>query len=116
MILVALVLGPQRTGVFSRLDVDPRVTTLDRDDIIHYRPINKVDGPAVALPLHNENQRFYYVPRMRPDEVLIIKQLDTRAGKAMVAPHTSFVDPTSPSDAPERTSIDIRFLCVFPKG
>jgi len=89
-------------------------STVAREDIISYLPFEKGQYPRVSLPLYSDNQRLYYVPAMRPDEVLIFKQLDSRRGKAVVCPHTSFVDPTSPPDAPERTSIDIRFLCVFP--
>jgi hypothetical protein len=90
-------------------------STLAEEDIISYLPFEKGQSPRVSLPLYSENQRLYYVPRMRPDEVLIFKQLESRPGKAVVCPHASFVDPNSPPDAPERTSIDIRFLCVFPK-
>ena len=56
-----------------------------------------------------------HVPAMRPDEVLVFKQLDSRPDLAFVCPHTSFEDPTTLPDAPPRQSIDIRFLCVFPK-
>ena len=91
-------------------------STLEREDFIHYLPMAERDYPVVSLPVYNDRQRFYYVPRMRPDEVLIVKQLDTRPDRAVVCPHTSFVDPTSAPDAPDRTSIDIRFVCVFPKA
>ena len=50
---------------------------------------------------------------MRTDEVLIIKQLDSDATRAVYTPHTSFDDPTSPPDAPPRRSIETRVMCVF---
>ena len=52
---------------------------------------------------------------MNPDEVLVFKQLDSRIEKSLVCPHTSFIDPNAAPDAAERQSIDIRFMCVFPK-
>ena len=89
-------------------------STLKREDIINYSASKDRKGYA-AVPLFEQAQRLYYVPDMRPDEVLVIKQMDTRKGRAFVSPHTSFDDPSSPDDAPERESIDIRFMCVFPK-
>ena len=68
-----------------------------------------------ALPLYDEAQTLYYVPHMRPDEVLIIKQLDSRPEKSQVCPHTSFADPTAAPDATERESIDVRVMCAFRK-
>ena len=61
------------------------------------------------------HQRYCYFPQMNPDEVLVFKQLDSRIEKSLVCPHTSFIDPTAAPDAAERHSIDIRFMCVFPK-
>jgi len=90
-------------------------STLAGEELIAYLPVADGQSPRVSLPVHGEGQRLYYVPDMRPDEVLIFKQLESRPGRAVVCPHASFVDPNSPPDAPERTSIDIRFLCVFPK-
>ena len=103
-------------GVVRR---DPLVlidaSTVRRQDIINYLAVKEDDRGQAALPLFSERYRYYYVPDMRPDEVLVFKQLDTRPGRALVCPHTSFVDPNAPADAPSRRSIDIRFMCVFPK-
>ena len=90
-------------------------STVRREDIIDYRPVREGERGRAAVPLYHPEQRFYYVPLMRPDEVLVFKQLDSRPGHAFVCPHTSFEDPTTAPDAPDRRSIDIRFLCVFPK-
>ena len=90
-------------------------STVLREDIIDYHPVREGERGRAAVPLYNPGQRYYYVPAMRPDEVLVFKQLDSRPDLAFVCPHTSFEDPTSLPDAPPRQSIDIRFLCVFPK-
>jgi len=55
--------------------------------------------------------RWFYVPQMRTDEALLIKCYDSRTdGTARFAPHTAFVDPTTPADAPPRVSIEVRTL------
>jgi hypothetical protein len=55
--------------------------------------------------------RWYYVPRMQRDEALLIKCSDTRADvPARFTPHSAFVDPTTPADAPPRESIEVRTL------
>lgn len=102
----------------SVAEKDPLVvidaSTIARDDIINYSAIKEGKGHA-AVPLYNKKQRYYYVPAMQTNEVLILKQLDSRPDRALVCPHTSFVDPTARSNAPDRQSIDIRFMCVYPK-
>ena len=60
--------------------------------------------------------RWFYVPRMRADEALLLKCYDSRNdGRARFAPHSAFTDPTTPADAPPRESIEIRAL-VFHAG
>lgn len=90
-------------------------SSVDAADLVDYRLSKSADSTVAALPLYNETQRFYYVPRMQPDEVLVFKQHDTRYPGPQVCPHTSFVDPTSPADAPERRSIEVRMICLFKK-
>ena len=55
--------------------------------------------------------RWYYVPEMRADEVLLLKCYDSKTdGRARFAPHTAFTDPTTPPDAAPRESIELRAL------
>ena len=106
--------------VGGTVEKDPLVlidaSTVKRSDIIDYLAVKDDAKGRAALPLYSEDFQFYYVPQMRPDEVLVFKQLDTRANLALVCPHTSFIDPDAPPDAKPRRSIDIRFMCVFPKS
>jgi hypothetical protein len=61
--------------------------------------------------LYNPEHRWFYVPEMRTDEALLLKCFDSRTdGAARFAPHTAFVDPTTPADAPPRHSIEVRTL------
>lgn len=61
--------------------------------------------------LHSPEHRWFYLPEMRRDEALLLKCFDSQIdGRARFAPHSAFVDPTAPSDAPPRQSIEIRTL------
>jgi hypothetical protein len=60
---------------------------------------------------YDPDHRWYYVPEMTPDEILLLKCFDSRAdGPARFAPHSAFIDPTTPSDAAPRESIELRTL------
>ncbi|KAF1950370.1 hypothetical protein CC80DRAFT_496825 [Byssothecium circinans] len=69
----------------------------------------------------NENHRFYYMKDMTPDETMLLKCFDSRGegmpeGKKRLAlrtPHTAFVDPQTPEDAPGRQSIEVRCLVFY---
>jgi hypothetical protein len=63
----------------------------------------------------NPQQRYYYYPKMQPDEPVLIRCFDSaRLGAARFSAHTGFDDPTSPPDAPPRESIEARTLVFFP--
>ncbi|KAL1304329.1 hypothetical protein AAFC00_000730 [Neodothiora populina] len=67
----------------------------------------------------SDKHRFYYVKDMTPDEVMFIKCFDSRShwygheGVAHGSPHTAFVDPQTPADAPGRQSIEVRSLVFY---
>ena len=59
----------------------------------------------------NPDHRWFYFPEMTPDEALLLKCYDSATdGRARFAPHTAFVDPTTPKDTPPRESIELRTL------
>ncbi|MEM5316027.1 CmcJ/NvfI family oxidoreductase [Paraburkholderia sp. JHI869] len=65
--------------------------------------------------LANPQHSWFYFPRLRPDEVLLLKIYDSREdGTARLTAHTAFEDPTSPTDAPARRSIELRALLFWP--
>jgi hypothetical protein len=60
---------------------------------------------------YNRDHRWFYVPGMTADEILLLKCFDSRTdGRARFAPHTAFADPTTPADAAPRESIELRTL------
>ena len=63
---------------------------------------------------YNAKHRWFYFPLMRRDEALVFKVYDSeRDGRARFTPHTSFVDPASPPNAPARQSIEVRAFAFF---
>jgi hypothetical protein len=63
---------------------------------------------------YNPEHRWYYFPRMRTDEVVLIKCYDSAEdGRARFAAHGAFDDPTSPPNARRRESIELRTLVFF---
>jgi hypothetical protein len=63
---------------------------------------------------YNPAHRWFYFPEMCRDEALVFKVYDSqRDGRARFTAHTSFVDPTSPPNAPPRQSIEARTLAFF---
>jgi hypothetical protein len=59
----------------------------------------------------NPQHRWFYVPQMRTDEALLLKCSDTADRvPARFTPHSAFIDPTAPADAPPRESIEVRTL------
>ena len=69
----------------------------------------------------SEGHKFYYVKDMVPDETMFIKCFDSwsealpngKKGIAAYTPHTAFVDPQTPADAPGRESIEVRCLVFY---
>ncbi len=78
---------------------------------------------------HADGHRWYFYPALTRDEALLIKQWDSvgelarsnGANPDAVAPdapctfsfHSAFEDPTTPEDAPERWSIEVRCVALY---
>jgi hypothetical protein len=70
-------------------------------------------GQTYAIT-YDPAQRWYWFPRMRPDEALVFKVYESlRDGRARWTAHTAFADPTAPPHARPRESIEIRTLAFF---
>jgi hypothetical protein len=68
----------------------------------------------VYMMTYNPSHRWFYFPKMLTGETLLIKGFDSMLdGRARVTAHASFVDPTTPADAPPRESIEARALLFF---
>ena len=94
------------------------MATVAKEDIIAADAWSQTETPRrlVSLRLvHSPNQRWYYFPRMTPQETLIFKQYDTRQEKSNMrtAFHGAIDDPTTPENAPLRKTIEVRLLALF---
>jgi hypothetical protein len=87
--------------------------TINADEVVDYFFSDSANAIA-SVPIYDHAHRFYYFSNMEPGEALVFKQLDRRAGKARMCPHTAFYD-TSVTNAPGRRSVEIRALCLFPR-
>ena len=68
----------------------------------------------IQQAVYNPAHRWYYFPRMEPDEALLIKTYDSATdGRARFTLHTSFEDPTAPAGAPPRESLETRCFAFF---
>ncbi|KAG0693538.1 hypothetical protein DFH29DRAFT_992358 [Suillus ampliporus] len=61
-------------------------------------------------PDREGTDRWYFLANQTPDEVTLIKCYDSDEDKARLTPHSAFRDVTSPKDAPNRQSIEVRAL------
>jgi hypothetical protein len=63
---------------------------------------------------YSPRHRWYYAPRMQPDEILVFKLFDSDRSRVQLTGHTAFDDPTSPPDARPRESIEVRTISFMP--
>jgi len=62
----------------------------------------------------NPEHRWYYFPNMQRNEAMVFKTFDSmKDGRARWTAHCAFDDPTAPSDAPPRESIEMRTIAFF---
>ncbi len=80
----------------------------------------EVRGETMAVA-PNEKHKFYYMQNMTPEETMFLKCFDSHGqgmpngkdGIAVRTPHTAFIDPQTPEDAPGRQSIEVRCLVFY---
>lgn len=97
------------------------MTSLEMEDIIAadaWGGASAQQQHLVSLRLaYNEHHRWFYYPKMQPDELLIFKQYDTREENPCRRQvyHGAVHDPDGPTDAPLRQTIEVRVLALFEK-
>lgn len=103
--------GPLRDSPLAVCDARTvRFGDLVPTDLIYQRRI----GETYSVKFNPEH-RWLYIPEMTADEILLLKCFDSKIdGRARFAPHTAFVDPTTPANAPPRESIELRILVFHP--
>ncbi|MEK9661145.1 MAG: CmcJ/NvfI family oxidoreductase [Alphaproteobacteria bacterium] len=88
--------------------------TTDLADLIPTERRAKDRIGEVMQVRYNPAQRWFYYPRLRTDEALLLKTYDSATdGRARFLAHSAFDDPTSPPDASPRESIETRAFAFF---
>jgi len=59
---------------------------------------------------YNPGHRWYFMSDQTPEEVALFKIYDSKEDRARLAPHSAFVDKSSPPEAPQRVSIEVRAM------
>jgi hypothetical protein len=99
--------GPLRDAPLAMCDA----RSVSPGDMVASDLIYRDRKGEIYLMQHNPKQRWYYVPEMRADEVLLLKCYDSaRDGRAVLSPHGAFEDPTAPADVLPRESIELRTI------
>ncbi|KZS90876.1 hypothetical protein SISNIDRAFT_475202 [Sistotremastrum niveocremeum HHB9708] len=72
------------------------------------------DGETFSVKF-SPRHKWNYVRGMGVDEGVLIKCFDSvdDGSVAVLTPHTAFIDPTTPKDAPLRSSIELRALVFY---
>jgi hypothetical protein len=90
-------------------------TTLAPQDVIPVKRMAKNRIGEIQMASFNPNHNWYYFPQMTPGEVVLIKTYDsaTTTGINKCTLHTSFADPTAPSDTNPRQSMETRAFVFY---
>lgn len=62
---------------------------------------------------YNPDHRWYYAPRMQPDEAFVFRLFDSDPQAVQWTGHSAFDDPASTPDSPPRQSIEIRTIAFM---
>lgn len=101
------IIGPLQDSPLAVCDA----TTIRIDDLVPSDLVYPSRVGETYSVKFNPTHQWFYVPRMRTDEALLLKCSDTKTNvPARFTPHSAFVDPTTPANAPPRESIEVRTL------
>ncbi|KAI0036518.1 hypothetical protein K488DRAFT_67538 [Vararia minispora EC-137] len=84
--------------------------SVNREELVTARHIYQDREGSTFSIKHSPSHKWYYLADQTPDEVILIKCWDSDLTKSLLAAHTAFTDNTSPADAPDRQSIEVRCL------
>eukprot|EP00877_Chromochloris_zofingiensis_P012565 jgi/Chrzof1/7562/Cz02g28150.t1 len=90
-------------------------STVSPDDLEHMSLIYPNRKGDIYMVKYNPNHRWYYYAHMEADQAYVFKCYDSDKSGVRFTPHTAFVDPTTPPDAPPRESIEVRALVFWPQ-
>jgi len=88
--------------------------SIAREDLVAAKMVYRHRTGEEFRSTYSPRHRWFYYPRLAADEVVLIKVYDSATdGPARFSLHSAFDDPTTPSDAPPRESIEVRTLVFY---
>ncbi|TFK90990.1 hypothetical protein K466DRAFT_483666 [Polyporus arcularius HHB13444] len=84
--------------------------TLDPKDLVPIELVYPHRTGTTFGVAYNPGLKWYFLADQTADEVTLLKIYDSREDVARLTPHSAFLDATSPKDAPQRQSIEVRAL------
>jgi hypothetical protein len=87
--------------------------SLQLDDLIPTDLVYSDRKGEIYTLAYRADHRWFYFPRRAADEAMVFKCYDSDPSVARFTAHSAFDDPTSPPDASERESIEVRTLAFF---
>lgn len=89
-------------------------TTHDPDDMLRMDLKYRERTGEIYVMRYSPKHRWVYFPKMERDQALLLKTYDSETdGRARFMGHSAFEDPTTPPDAPQRESIEVRTMAFF---
>ncbi len=102
--------GPLRDAPLALCDVE----SVAPGDLVAADLVYRDRTGENYLMTYRPGHRWFYVPEMRADEVLLLKCYNSADdGRARFLPHTAFLDPTAPADVLPRESIELRTFVFY---
>jgi hypothetical protein len=89
-------------------------TTAEQEDMLLMDLKYRERTGEIYVMRHSPSHRWYYFPKMEPDQALLLKTYDSETdGRTRFMGHTAFEDPTTAPNAPKRESIEVRTMAFF---
>ncbi|KAL2123769.1 hypothetical protein VTJ04DRAFT_134 [Mycothermus thermophilus] len=86
--------------------------TFDREDLVPMDIVYPHFVDEAYEVRYNPAHRWFYKKGMTQEDAIIFKLYDSLTSEATVCPHSAFVDPTAPKDAPARASIEVKAIIL----
>ncbi|KAI1410378.1 hypothetical protein F5Y13DRAFT_192240 [Hypoxylon sp. FL1857] len=88
-------------------------SSIDANDLIATDRVYPKWNQEIYYLKHNKNQRWYWLPNQRSNELFLFLTYDSHSGpNARYCPHVSVDNPLASSQAPPRESVETRNLVI----
>ncbi|PGG95440.1 hypothetical protein AJ79_05281 [Helicocarpus griseus UAMH5409] len=84
--------------------------TVNKEDLVSMDIVYPHYSDEAYEVMYSPTHRWFYKKGMQSDDIIIFKLGDNSETEATVCPHSAFMDPSLPSGAPSRVSIEIKAI------